>query len=176
MQRSAIPFEQFNLDIFHAWNDQWFLLTAGENRPKGYNAMTVSWGSFGVIWGKPFAQVFVRPSRHTHQFTEQCSGFTLSAFGPEYRQALNILGSRSGRDGDKIALAGLTPMASSQVAAPGFEQAELIIECRKIYHDIFHPANFLSGDIEGNYNGANYHTIYFGEVLAISGVEKYVKK
>jgi flavin reductase (DIM6/NTAB) family NADH-FMN oxidoreductase RutF len=74
-----------------------------------------------------------------------------------------------------VAAAGLTPVPASQVAAPAFEQAELIIECRKIYHDVFHPKNFLSNDIEGNYNGSNYHSIYFGEILAIQGVGRYIK-
>jgi flavin reductase (DIM6/NTAB) family NADH-FMN oxidoreductase RutF len=175
MPRSPIPFEQFNLDIIRAWNSQWFLLTAGENRPGGYNAMTVAWGSFGVVWGKPFAQIFVRPSRHTHLFTQRSDSFTLSAFPALYREALNLMGSRSGRDGDKIAAAGLTPIASTQVVAPGFEQAELIIECRKIYHDVLHPAHFLSEDIEGNYSGANYHTVYYGQILAILGIEKYAR-
>lgn len=39
---------------------------------------------------------------------EENSGLTLSFFGEEYRDALKICGSRSGRDTDKVAEAGLT--------------------------------------------------------------------
>ena len=176
MWRAEIPFHEFDLDVIRAWDQRWFLLTAGRHGPGQFNTMTVSWGSFGVIWGKPFAQVFVRPSRYTHQFMEGSDDFTLSAFGPQHRAALDLLGSRSGREMDKIAQAGLTPIASTLVAAPAFEQADLIVECRKIYHDVFRPSNFLADYIEPNYKGTNYHDIYFGEIVAIRGVEQYRRR
>jgi flavin reductase (DIM6/NTAB) family NADH-FMN oxidoreductase RutF len=92
--------------------------------------MTVAWGSMGVMWGKPFAQVVVRPVRYTFEFMEQYDSFTLCAFPAEYRQTLLMLGTKSGRDGDKIAESGLTPVVSANVAAPGFAEAELIVELR----------------------------------------------
>jgi hypothetical protein len=84
------------------------------------------------MWNKPFAQVVVRPVRYTYQFMEKYPTFTLCAFPRTYRKALNLLGTLSGRDGDKIATAGLTPEAATQVAAPVYTQAELAIECRKM--------------------------------------------
>ena len=176
MERQNIAFNEFNTNIVRAWADDWYLLTAGDFSAGEFNTMTVAWGSLGVMWSKPFAQVVVRPSRYTHQFMEQYGSFTLSAFPKEYKKALNLCGTVSGRDTDKIKNAGLTPIASSQIAAPGFDQAELIIECKKMYYDDLKPANFLDGAIEPNYNGSDYHRVYFGEVLAIQGIEKYCKK
>jgi flavin reductase (DIM6/NTAB) family NADH-FMN oxidoreductase RutF len=125
------------------------------------------------MWTKPFAQVVVRPSRYTYQFMEQYDTFTLCAFPQDYRDALQLLGSRSGRDGDKIAKSGLTPIASSQVAAPGFAEAELIVECQKMYWQDMIPTHFLKPEIKKNYPDKDYHRIYFGEIVAILGTEAY---
>ena len=84
-----------------------------------------------------------------------------------------LLGSKSGRGGDKISEAGLTPIASSRIPAPGFAQADLIIECRKIYWDDMEPAHFLDPRIEDNYPQRDYHRIYYGQILAIFGDTAY---
>ena len=173
LERAPIAFADLPVRIFRLWDEQWFLLTAGDFRERRFNTMTVSWGSLGILWNKPFAQVVVRPTRHTHSFMERYDTFTLCAFSAEHRPALELLGSRSGRDGDKIAQSGLTPIASSRVPAPGFAEAELIIECRKIYWDDLEPSRFLDPGIEANYPQKDYHRIYFGELLAIFGAEEY---
>jgi flavin reductase (DIM6/NTAB) family NADH-FMN oxidoreductase RutF len=173
MKRAEIAFKDLRLNVVSAWTDDWLLLTSGENKPKQFNCMTVGWGSFGVMWSKPFVQVVVRPVRHTHTFTEKYDTFTLCAFSPEYRSALNMCGTKSGRDTDKIKEAGFTPIQSIKVAAPGYEEAELIIECRKIYRDVFKPAQFIDSTIDGNYKNKDYHTVYFGEIMHVSGVSKY---
>jgi flavin reductase (DIM6/NTAB) family NADH-FMN oxidoreductase RutF len=162
----------FALRPFRQWDKGWFALAAGDFAARKFNAMTVSWGGLGIMWGKPFALAVVRPTRFTHRFTEGFDTFTLCAFPEEYRAALNILGSKSGRDVDKIALSGLTPVASQSVSAPSFAEAELVIECRKIYVDKIDPAGFLDPSIEKNYSG-DYHRVYFGQVLRIFGEEKY---
>jgi flavin reductase (DIM6/NTAB) family NADH-FMN oxidoreductase RutF len=173
MKRTKIKIKDFRLNVVSAWADDWFLLTSGESKPGQFNCMTVGWGSFGVMWDKPFVQVVVRPGRYTHSFTEKHDTFTLCAFPPEYRGALNICGTKSGRDTDKIKEAGLTPIPSVKIAAPGYEEAELIVECRKIYRDVFKPAQFLDSKIDTKYKNKDYHTVYFGEILHVSGIHKY---
>lgn len=160
------------LPPFRQWDKGWFALTVGDFTARKFNSMTVSWGSLGILWGRPFAQVVVRPTRFTHRFSEEYGDFTLCAFPEEHRGALNILGGKSGRDVDKIALAGLTPAASRTVSSPSFAEAELVLECRKIYRDRIEPAGFLDPTIDRNYSG-DYHTVYFGEVLRIFGEERY---
>jgi flavin reductase (DIM6/NTAB) family NADH-FMN oxidoreductase RutF len=162
-----IPIEQWRVRPIHLLDQQWLLLTAGDFQQGRFNTMTVSWGSIGVMWNRPFVQVVVRPTRYTYEFMEGYSTFTLCALPESRRSALDLLGSRSGRDGDKIRASGLTPVASTRVAAPGFAEAELVVECRKIYSDDFDPARFLDPKIEGNYPRKDYHRIYFGEILAI---------
>jgi len=175
MRRTQIPVSKLCLPMFHTFDARWVLLAAGDFASKKFNVMTISWGSLGVVWGKPFAQVFVRRSRYTYQFMEQAESFTLSVFPEQYRKGLSYCGSHSGRAGDKLLAAGLTAVASQCVQAPGFEEAELLIESRKMYFSDIVPANFLDRSIQSNYpNPPDYHRVYFGEVVAVSGTAAYL--
>jgi len=173
MTRIEIPFYELRVKAHSLWDEQWFLLTSGDLGAGKFNTMTVSWGSLGTLWNRPFAQVVVRPTRYTYEFMERYDTFTLCAFAEEHRGALDLLGSRSGRDGDKIAAAGLTLIPSARVTAPAFAEAELIIECRKMYSDDLRPERFLDPEIDRNYPQKDYHRMYFGEVVAIHGEPRF---
>ena len=173
MTRSPIDVFKFSCKPVHLWDKQSLLLTAGDFKSGKYNTMTVGWGSFGVMWGKPFAMVVVRPVRYTYEFINHYDTFTLTAFSPTYKNALNLLGTKSGRDGNKIAEARLTPCAALKIAAPTFQEAELSIECRKIYWDDFHPGQFLDSSIEPHYPRKDYHRIYYGEIIYVEGSEDF---
>lgn len=181
MELYDIPFDRFKFDPMIIKN-RWLLLAAGDFKPgstvealkpKPYNAMTISWASVGQIWNKLFFQVVVRPSRYTYELLEKSEGFTLSVLPGALKPALNLLGSKSGRDGDKIAAAGLHPAASKLVSAPSFQEAELVVECKKIYWQDIDPAHFLDSSIEEHYPKNDYHRAYFGEILAVRGTEAY---
>jgi flavin reductase (DIM6/NTAB) family NADH-FMN oxidoreductase RutF len=173
MTRKPVSFQNLRANVHLIWSKQGMLLTSGDFAADQFNTMTVGWGSLGMMWGRPFVQVVVRPTRYTYQFMERYNTFTLCAFPDEHRQALQLLGTKSGRDGDKIAEVGLTPIAPTQVAAPGFAEADLIVECRKMYWQDMDPAHFLDPAIEKHYAKKDYHRIYFGEVVAINGTEAY---
>ena len=160
-----IGLKELESKIFKLWDDQWFLLSAGDFKKGDFNTMTVAWGSLGIMWSVPFAQVVVRPTRHTYHFMNKYNDFTLCAFPEKYRKDLSYLGSHSGRDEDKIAKTALTPCASDYVKAPSFEEAELIIECQKIYEQDMDPDKFLEDFIHTKYKENDYHRIYFGKIL-----------
>jgi flavin reductase (DIM6/NTAB) family NADH-FMN oxidoreductase RutF len=176
MNRAEIPFTDLVLPVMHTFDKQWMLLAAGDFAARDFNCMTVSWGSLGVIWNKPFAMVVVRPTRHTWGFMERFDSFTLSVFPEAHRDRLSWLGSKSGRDVDKINGSGLSPASSRKVASPGFEEAELVIECRKRYFDDLEPRHFLDPSIESNYPKKDYHRMYFGEIVAIEGAAAWRKE
>jgi flavin reductase (DIM6/NTAB) family NADH-FMN oxidoreductase RutF len=173
MQRIVIPVEAFLIPAHRVWSSQGLLLAAGDFPKHEYNCMTVGWGGFGVMWGKPLAMIVVRPTRHTWQLLERSNSFSLSAFSEEHRTKLDWCGSHSGRDGDKAAAAGLTPIACRAIPSPGFDEAELIVECRKTYWSDFDPAHFLDPGIEASYPKKDYHRMYFGEIVAISGTPRW---
>jgi len=169
-----ITSQEFFSKNFELWDKDWLLLTSGDYSSGKFNSMVVAWGGFGIMWNKPMAMVVVRPTRHTFSFINSFDTFSLCAFPEQYRSAMNLLGTRSGRDGDKMKDAGLTPVSSSVIAAPAFKEAELVFECQKIYWDDLEPQHFLDSRIEKNYAKKDYHRMFFGEVLRIIGdAQKY---
>jgi len=148
--------------VFKLIAEDWFLLTAG-TAANGYNTMTASWGGMGQLWHKRVAFVFVRPQRHTWKFMENNELFTMSFFPEEHRDALKYCGSHSGRDTDKAGETGLTPFEPSD-GSIAFEEAKLILECRKLYFGDFQPERFLDDKIDGLYPEKGYHRMYIGEI------------
>ena len=146
---------------FQLIGKDWALVTAGT--PEKYNTMTVSWGNMGVMWGKNIVTAFIRPQRYTHEFLEAGESFTLSFYGEEMRKALTLCGKVSGRDIDKVAEAGLKPVINGQHIY--FEQAKLVLLCKKIYCDRIRPEGFFSDDISDFYPEKDYHDLYMGEIL-----------
>lgn len=146
------------------FGSRWALLTAGTR--EHFNPMTVSWGTLGELWSRPVVTVYVRPSRHTYGFMEEQDFFTLSFFGPEYRAALNLCGSKSGRDMDKAAAAGLTPL-STECGAVAFQEAEMIFVCRKLYRNDIAPEDFTDGSVADSYGGKDFHRQYIAEVVQV---------
>ena len=163
MKREQIPLKELHLPVCSSWSDEWFLLTCGDHSSEKFNTMTVAWGGLGCMWNKPMALVVVRPTRYTREFMDRYPDFTISHFPAGYSDALNYCGSHSGRDVNKIEECGLNPFASTTVGSPGFEEADLILECVKTYFDDFKPEHFLADYIEEKYPAKDYHRLYIGE-------------
>lgn len=173
MQRKPIDINKLQVLPHDLFRNRSVLLASGDYAAGDYNAMTIGWGALGTMWSEPFVFVAVRHSRYTFQFMEKYDSFTLSAYPSEYQPALTLLGSESGRDGDKIARSGLTPAASAVVAAPFFAEAEIVIECRKVYENDLNPAHFLTEEIYRHYPTRDFHRIYYGWIEHVAGVETY---
>lgn len=151
--------------VFDLIGKQWMLITAGDTSK--FNTMTASWGGLGWLWNKPVAFIFVRPERYTHGFIEQNDRLTLSFFPEEYRKALQICGSKSGRDCDKVKEAGLTPLAMES-GTTSFEEARMVLSCRKLFKTEMTAASFIDKEaLERWYNekpGGGFHTVYVVEI------------
>lgn len=155
--------EQITDNPFKLVGTDWMLITAGNK--DSYNTMTASWGGFGVLWNKNTCFIVVRPSRYTYEFLEKNNIFTLSFFDQSYRSALSFCGSHSGRDCNKAAETGLTAIESRN-GSVFFNEARLVIECRKLYYQDINPSNFIDSEIDTkNYPLKDYHRMYVGEVL-----------
>ena len=160
MFKSIDP-NQLNENVFSLIGDKWMLITAGTE--DGYNTMTASWGGAGVMWGKPAATAYIRPQRYTKEFVDREETFTLSFYGEEYRDTLNLFGKVSGQDRDKIKEAGFTPYFTDGTVA--FEEAEVILVCRKMYADEIRPEKFIDKQAEEKwYPQKDYHTMYIAEI------------
>lgn len=160
--------KNFNLAPLYKLDKEWALLTVG-NKNK-FNTMTISWGGFGTIWNKPVVTIYVRPTRYTYEFMENHDYFTISFYEEKYKKDLAILGSKSGRNIDKVALTTLTPDFLGQ--STSFKEATLTIVCKKIYYqdlDINHiDVNSISKDeLDRFYQSEPMHRMYIGEVVDI---------
>jgi len=150
-------------NVFRAIGDEWMLVTAGT--PKQFNTMTASWGGWGELWHRHVTFVFVRPQRYTFTFMERAGAFTLSFFPPEYRSALEYCGRVSGREVDKMAATGLTPL-TGPLDTVYFAQARLVLICRKLYAQDLQQAGFTAPEVCAEiYPRADFHRLYVGEIL-----------
>lgn len=156
--------EDIRENVFSLIGKEWMLITAGKR--EHYNMMTASWGSAGVLWKKPVIFVFIRPQRYTYEFLEKQANFTVSFYNEDHRDLLNLCGTTSGRDLNKMNVDGFTAMETSS-GAVAFEEAKLILECRKIYYDDIEPDFFQVFDIEKIYPAEDYHRLYIGEILQV---------
>lgn len=96
------------------------------------NSMIAAWG--GIACSQPAAMtVSLRPSRHTYAGILKHKAFTISVC-PEWLAAeSDYLGIVSGKNEDKLAVAGLTPVRSNVVEAPYIDEFPLVIECELIH-------------------------------------------
>ena len=158
---------------FHVLDKEWALLVGGREKP---NPMTVSWGGLGTLWNRPVATVYVRPTRHTFGLLRSGPEFTLNVLPDSMRAALDLCGTRSGRELDKWAAAGLTRVPSETVGVPRVAGAELALECRVIATFPIDPSRFLDSAIESLYPLKDYHTAFVGEVLAAFASERFLAR
>lgn len=143
---------------------EWMLVTSGT--AERFNTMTASWGGAGFLWNKPVAAVFVRPERYTYGFIERTGGFSLSFLGEEHKNVHKITGSKSGRDTDKIAEAGLHPRVT-ETGGIFYEETRLGLECKVLYADRIKASNFLDPMLANQWYGPTNegcHKMYIAEI------------
>lgn len=164
MSFKEVKVDELRDNPFDLIGKQWMLITAGDEEK--CNTMTASWGGVGIMWGKPTATAYIRDSRFTKEFVDDKEYFTLTFFEEEYRDALSLCGKISGRDSDKIKDAGLTPYFVDGTAA--FEEARMILVCRKVYHQRMGEENFDDkSNLDKWYPDRDMHTMYLGEITKV---------
>lgn len=154
--------------VFDKIGKQWMLITARGKDAAGKevtNTMTASWGGMGILWNRPVAFCFIRPQRYTYRLTEQSEHLSLSFLGEEYREALRLCGTKSGKDIDKFKAAGITP--ADYEGVPFVAEAELALVCRKLYADDLKKECFLLPELLSNYKEDDFHRVYVVEIEAI---------
>jgi len=133
------------------------------------NPMTIGWGMVGIAWGMPLFVALVRRSRYTYECIQNVASFVVSVprIG-ELQEALALCGTRSGRDIDKIAAAGLTVAPAQEVDTPILADCGLHYECEIVARTQQLHSDFASQQIlETVYQQAdNHHQAVFGKILS----------
>ena len=165
MERIEIPYTPHYDRVIESLTGGGLLVGANDAAGRA-NAMTIGWGALGSIWSMPVWIVLVRPSRYTYQCIEQGDCFTVNVPAAGMDEARAVCGSRSGRDGDKLADAGLTPEPAVKVPAPVFAECPLVYECAVVHRNDVQPAALIAEIADGPYASGDYHRVYYGRILA----------
>ena len=122
------------------------------------NAMTAAWG--GICCSKPPSVcVSLREATYTYGAIVEREAFTVNVPSAEQAKLADYLGLASGRDGDKLATAGLTAIRAEHVDAPLLEEFKLNLEC-KVIHTL----------------KIGLHTLFVGEILDVKAEESILNE
>ena len=110
------------------------------------NSMTIAWGSIGFMWGKPV--------------------FTVTIPYKNVDKEIAFLGTKSGKDINKLAQLNIDTRESEKINTPVLNMEGMHFECRVLYKTTMSDKN-LNEDIKNSkYPLEDYHTIYFGEIVS----------
>ena len=130
------------------------------------NTMTIGWATLGVIWQKPIMMVAVRATRHTFSIMEKAEDFTVTVPAGDLSKEIAFCGTKSGRDLDKFKMCNLEIVGGQKVVSPVIKTPGYHYECKIVYKSAMNPA-FLDKNYDKSlYPQKDYHTLYFGEILA----------
>jgi flavin reductase (DIM6/NTAB) family NADH-FMN oxidoreductase RutF len=92
------------------------------------NIITLAWA--GVVCSEPpQLGIAVRPSRHSYHILRRSGQFVVNIPTQDVLHATDVCGTVSGRDHDKFALTGLTPLPATRVSAPLIAECPVNLEC-----------------------------------------------
>ena len=119
--------EEISDNVFTLAGKDFFAITAGKE--DHYNSMIGSGGGWAVLFKKPTTWCILRADRYTLELIEKEQTYTLSYFPNEYKDQMLFLGSKSGRDSDKMKEVELTSVQTPS-GDISFKEARLIFECK----------------------------------------------
>ncbi|MCD7978088.1 MAG: flavin reductase [Tannerellaceae bacterium] len=136
-----------------------------------YNSMVAGWGGPGTMFGKPVTWCFLRANRYTLEYIRKEQTYTMAYFPEQYNDQVLFLGSKTGRDTDKMKESTLTPVETPS-GMMGYKEAEAIIECKLVEITSVTPDDFYLKEgkdfvIEGYEDAGDYHKMVFGEITKI---------
>jgi flavin reductase (DIM6/NTAB) family NADH-FMN oxidoreductase RutF len=145
------------------------VITAGKEDQ--YNSMTASGGGFGLLFMQPTTWCILREDRYTLEMIQKEQTYTMSYFPHEYKEQVLFLGSKSGRDSEKMKEVALTSVQTPS-GDMSFKEARLIIECKLTQLTTANPADFYPQEtkdlINKAFKEANVYRKYvFGEITHV---------
>ena len=170
MGKKTIDALAYSSEITQALKKGVFLTTRAGGK---VNSMVIGWGHIGRIWERPVFVAYVRDCRYTRELLDANPEFTVNIPIHGYdKKAFAICGTKSGRDMDKIAEAGLTLVEPEVVSVPGIQEYPLTLECRVIYRQE-QDASSLPESIRKQFYSIEKedHISYYGEIVAAYLIE-----
>jgi flavin reductase (DIM6/NTAB) family NADH-FMN oxidoreductase RutF len=161
--------EEISDNVFTLVGKDFTVITAGKK--DHYNSMIGSGGGLGLLFMKPTTWCILRADRYTLEIIQKEQTYTLSYFPNEYKKQILFLGSKSGRDSEKMKEVELTSLQTPS-GDVSFKEARLIIECRLTALTTANPNDFYTQEtkdyIDEAYKEANqYRKLIFGEITHV---------
>lgn len=108
------------------------------------NLITLAWCG-NINSDPPMLSISVRTSRHSHAIIAETGEFVLNIPSSAQARAVDYCGVVSGRDMDKFAAAGLTPVPLAALSCPAVAECPIAIACRVVArHDLGSHDMFLA--------------------------------
>lgn len=161
--------EELSDNVFTLVGKDFFVITGGNDNL--YNSMVGSGGGLGVLFKKPVTWCVVRSDRYTLEMILKEQTYTLSYFPNEYKEQMFFLGSKSGRDSEKMKDVGLTHI-QTPAGNISYKEARLIIECKLMQLTTPDPDDFCTQEArdyihEAYKDPTDYRKYMFGEITHV---------
>ena len=154
--------------------DGLFLVAEGKDGKP--NTMTIGWGFLGTMWSVPVFVVAVRHSRYTFKLMEESDSFTVCLPAKAMEEALEVCGTKSGRDMDKFKEFGFTAVKGKTVDAPYIKECPVHYECKVLYKDDLAYDALPASVANGVYKSKDMHMLYYAEVTGVYASDDADKK
>jgi len=161
--------EEIQDDVFTLTGKIFPVVTVGA--PDACNSMVASGGGMGLLFRKPATWCVFPSNRYTLELIEKIQAYTLSYFPDEHRERFLFLGTKSGRDSDKMKEAELTAI-ETPLHNTTFEEARLVIECGLTQISVPQVDDFYSEEAreylaEAYKDPGEVRKYVFGEIKAV---------
>jgi flavin reductase (DIM6/NTAB) family NADH-FMN oxidoreductase RutF len=161
--REKIDLSEVLIETLNKLDGDGILLVAG-NPP---NPMTIGWSTIGHIWNKEIITVLVRPVRYAFQLMETAGDFAVCILPGQYSKELNLCGTRSGRDINKLEVCNLHVEKCHNVNSFFISESTIHFECRTVHKHFLDPTTLDPLICKRYYPKKDFHMVYYGEILGI---------
>ena len=161
---TEISLDNLHTSPFKMIGKDWMLICPPDkSKESGINAMTASWGGVGILWNKPVCTLYIRPQRYTYPLCEKNDIFSVCFPPEEYRDAMKLCGTISGRDMDKVKECNME--VSEYDGVKYIDGSNVVFICKKLYADDIKEECFIDKSPLSNYAKKDYHRFYICEIV-----------
>ncbi len=123
---------------------------------EGANLITVAWT--GIVCSEPpLLTISIRPERHSHGLIGRDRVFSVNLPSASMARQVDWCGVKSGRDVDKFAATGLTPLIGPNTGAPLVAECPVGLECRLL-----------------EVRPLGSHDLFLGEIVAVHADQRWI--
>lgn len=137
-------------------------VSCGKEHP---NVMTTHWGALGTFWHKQVFVLPVRTGKYSHEILRESRSFAVSVPTTDMHNEIVQCEHMSGYNVNKFDALHLRPKRAKKIPAYVLSECGLILECKVLFIADAEDAGIDEALRADMYDGKDYHTMFFGEVV-----------